>query len=254
MKWRLQTYETLPSTSDVCIKAAEAGEPEGLAILARRQTSGRGTHGRLWESPIGNLYLSVLLRPNEPASSAGLWSLLAAVALREALGAGPITFKWPNDLMIGNAKLAGILLESAGGNERLEWLVIGFGANLATAPLVPGRETASLAAGAVEDVAEALLSRLEVWRAAGLAAARSAWLRAAQNLGNTIKLSRPELEGRFQGIAADGALLLERPEGIIRVVSGEVLAGDHYASTVLAQETVWGAAPYPARGRAPGPR
>ena len=85
--WRLQTHEVLASTSDFCRERAAAGEPEGFAALARRQTQGRGSRGREWESPVGNLFLSVLLRPAERARDAGQWSLLAGVALAEALAA-----------------------------------------------------------------------------------------------------------------------------------------------------------------------
>jgi BirA family biotin operon repressor/biotin-[acetyl-CoA-carboxylase] ligase len=210
----------------MCIEAAAAGEPEGLAVLAREQTVGRGTRGRTWSSPVGNLYLSVLLRPTEPASSAGLWSLLAAVALREALGAGPIVLKWPNDLMLGEGKLAGILLESGAEGASLNWLVIGFGANLAVAPAVPYRSIAALHGGDVEATARAVLAQLDDWRAKGLQAARRAWLKASYPIGTFLRLARPDIEGAYQGISEEGALLLARPDGLARVFSGEVVTHD----------------------------
>lgn len=220
--WRLQVHESLPSTSDICIQAAVAGEAEGLAVLAREQTGGRGTRGRSWQSPPGNLYLSVLLRPTEPASSAGLWSLLAAVALREALGAGPIVLKWPNDLMLGEGKLAGILLESSAEDTRLNWLVIGFGANLAVAPVVPHRAISALSGADVEAAASAVLAQLDNWRAKGLQAARQAWLQASYPIGTFLRLTRPDIEGEYQGISEGGALLLRSPDSVVRVLSGEV--------------------------------
>jgi BirA family biotin operon repressor/biotin-[acetyl-CoA-carboxylase] ligase len=84
--WRLQIFEVLPSTSELCRTLADAGEPEGLAVLARRQTQGRGSRGRDWQSPSGNLSLSILLRPREAARDAAQWALLAGVALAETLG------------------------------------------------------------------------------------------------------------------------------------------------------------------------
>ncbi|MFN3612824.1 biotin--[acetyl-CoA-carboxylase] ligase, partial [Tepidimonas sp.] len=83
--WRLRVHESLPSTSDLLKRLAEAGEPEGLAVLARRQTGGRGRDGRAWESPAGNLYFSLLLRPGGPARDVGKWALLAALVMAEGL-------------------------------------------------------------------------------------------------------------------------------------------------------------------------
>jgi BirA family biotin operon repressor/biotin-[acetyl-CoA-carboxylase] ligase len=143
--------EEVPSTSDLLLRLAAAGEPEGLALLARRQTAGRGRDGRGWTSPAGNLSLSLLLRPDAPARDAPHWALLAAVALAEALAPSlpnpaALRLKWPNDLLLHGAKLAGVLVESAATRDgRIEWLVVGLGANLAVAPAVPGRATACLA-------------------------------------------------------------------------------------------------------------
>ncbi len=223
MNWRLQIFKSLPSTSDLCLQAAQAGEPEGFAVLAREQTGGRGTWGRNWQSPVGNLYLSVLLRPNMPASSAGLWSLLAAVALRQALGAGPIVLKWPNDLMLGEGKLAGILLESGGDAGAIDWLVIGFGANVGVAPSVANRQTAVLPLGDVEDLAHSVLAQLADWRAEGLNAARAAWLEYSYPIGTWMRLSRPEIAGYYQGLSDEGALLLQTGASVVRVFSGEVI-------------------------------
>uniref|UniRef100_UPI001F031436 biotin--[acetyl-CoA-carboxylase] ligase n=1 Tax=Falsiroseomonas oryziterrae TaxID=2911368 RepID=UPI001F031436 len=148
--WRLRVEPELPSTSDLLIRLAAAGEPEGLAVLARRQTAGRGQQGRSWRSPAGNLYVSVLLRPGRPAHEAPLFAILAAVALAEALepflpDPSALRLKWPNDLLLGGAKLAGVLCESAAAEGRIEWIVLGCGANLAVAPQVEGRATACLA-------------------------------------------------------------------------------------------------------------
>ena len=147
MTWRLRIHESLPSTSDLCIALAEAGEPEGLAVLARRQTAGRGSRGRAWQSLEGNLSVSVLMRPSGPATDSGKWALLAALSLHGALrGLADVTLKWPNDVLLGGAKVAGVLIDAASDAGGLNWLVLGFGANLASSPaedlvmpgLVPG--------------------------------------------------------------------------------------------------------------------
>jgi BirA family biotin operon repressor/biotin-[acetyl-CoA-carboxylase] ligase len=237
--WRLQIHETIVSTSDLCRTLAARGEPDGLAVLARQQTGGRGSRGRGWESPSGNLFLSVLLRPDERARDAGQWSLLAGVALAEALAPylpdpSALRLKWPNDVLLSGAKLAGILVDSAATpSGDVDYLVIGVGANLAVAPDVPGRAVACVADVAppppVEDFARALLARLDAWRLIrardGFAAIRAAWLRLAAPLGSPTTLRQGErlVEGRLAGLADDGSLLLDDHGEVAAFTTGEVL-------------------------------
>jgi BirA family biotin operon repressor/biotin-[acetyl-CoA-carboxylase] ligase len=240
--WRLRVHEELPSTQDAVLRAAEGGEPEGLAVLARRQTAGRGRGGRGWESPEGNLHLSVLLRPREPVRQAARWALLAAVALAETIAphlppqAAPgLALKWPNDVLLGGAKLAGILAEAAAGpGGGLAWLALGIGTNLVHAPLLPdGRPTVSLAAlGAVppapEVFAAALLSALDRWRRVmaqqGFAPVREAWLARGPRQGAPLTVGGTV--GAFAGLGEDGSLLLAGPDGGIRALrTGEVETG-----------------------------
>ncbi len=180
INWRLETHASLPSTNDLCREKALAGAPEGLAIRAETQTAGRGTKGRTWASPKGNLYLSILLRPSIPLRGAGQLSLLAGLATAEALQPHtphPIRLKWPNDLLIHGAKLAGILVESAATGTNLDFAIIGIGANLATAPSLPDRPTTSLAGALSPHTAtHAILARLSSWCSAlDLPAIRAAW-------------------------------------------------------------------------------
>jgi BirA family biotin operon repressor/biotin-[acetyl-CoA-carboxylase] ligase len=237
--WRLQIHEVLPSTSDLCRKAAVAGEPEGLAVLARRQTQGRGSRGRAWESPAGNLFFSVLLRPAQRAREAGQWSLLAGMALGEALAdylpaASDLRLKWPNDVLLRGKKLAGILVDSSADAEgMLEWLVIGIGVNLTVAPEVPGRAVACVAEVASpplpEALAETLLARLDHWRGIrqtqGFAPVRAAWLARAPQPGSQVTLRHGEslLSGGFAGLGEDGSLLLATDAGMRAFATGEVL-------------------------------
>jgi len=237
--FRLSVHEALPSTSDLIARRAEAGEPEGLAVLAHCQTAGRGTQGRGWESPLGNLHLSVLLRPAEPLRHAPQWGLLAAVALADAVAEtipdpGAIALKWPNDLLLNGAKAAGILAEaSAGEGGRIAWLCLGIGVNLAHAPSIAGRATASLAGQGIpppDPVAFAgrLLAALAAWRARraqeGFAPVRAAWLARGPAPGTPLAIRREgrDIAGRFAGLAEDGSLLLEIGGRIHAVASGEV--------------------------------
>ena len=142
--WRLEQYQELGSTSDELVRRARAGEPAGLAVLAFRQTAGRGSRGRAWTAPEGNLNLSLLLRPARPVAEAGLFSLISGIAVAEALeglGAKGLSLKWPNDILCNGAKLAGILIDATPDGERLEWLGIGIGINLKAAPAIPGWKT-----------------------------------------------------------------------------------------------------------------
>ena len=235
LTWRLAVHPELPSTADLVAQAAAAGEAEGLAVLALRQSAGRGRAGRAWASPPGNLYLSALLRPQTPAREAGQWSLLAGVALAEAAGAllpdpTRLQLKWPNDLLLDGAKCAGILAETnlaPGGT--LEWLSLGIGVNLAHAPELPDRPTAHLhAAETAEAFAERLLARLAHWRRAaltqGFAPVRVAWQALAMPPGTALRVRQGSgfVEGHYAGLAEDGSLLLHTENTTRRIIAGEV--------------------------------
>ncbi len=237
--WRLAIHDSLASTSDLCRARALAGEGEGLAVLARRQTAGRGTQGRAWASPAGNLYLSVLLRPAEPARLLGLYALLGAVAVVRALAAllpapDALSLKWPNDVLLHGRKLAGLLAEGAASADgTIDFLVLGIGVNLAVAPDLPDRPTACLAEcappPAPEAAARAILETLTAWRARweadGFAPVRQEWLRWGPAPGTKLRLrvGGAVRSGRFAGIDDQGGLLLATPEGVAAFAAGEVL-------------------------------
>ena len=206
-------------------------------VVAQTQTAGRGRSGRHWASPVGNLYGSVLWRPACPAICGGQFALLAGLAFAEALSAccgdvPPIGLKWPNDVMIGSAKLAGLLLDaSVDAAGIIEWLVIGFGANLVTAPSLANRATVAIAAFAPppspEAVLAVLLDRLAFWREDlardGGVGLRAAWLARAHPRGTALSVDGGRLTGWFEGIDAEGSLLLRMQDGAVqRVRSGDV--------------------------------
>ncbi len=242
MNWRLEVHDSLASTSELCRARAVEGESAGLAIMARRQEQGRGSFGRSWTSPMGNLYISVLLRPRGGLADGGLWSLLSAVALAEAVETllpdpATLRLKWPNDLMLNGAKLAGILLDSAAANDGgFAWLVIGIGVNLATGPDLPDRIAACLADAiappAPEFMAERLLGSLSRWIAiqdtAGFAPIRAAWLQRGPDVGAAMHLSQgaSEIVGAYAGLADNGSILIEAIGQIRAYAAGEIrLAG-----------------------------
>ncbi len=231
--------DSVTSTNDELKRRARAGAPEGSLIVAREQRAGRGRSGRQWSSKPGNLYLSLLLRPRGNAATVAQISFLAAVALAAALvKVAPHLsprLKWPNDVLVDGAKISGILLESsaqAGGG--VDWLVLGMGVNVAHYPDDAGQPTTSLhALGAANctaysllaALAPALLEWLEIWREAGFAPLREAWLERAAGLGGPLRVRLPneDFTGRFRDLDGDGSLIVELADGSLRkVAAGEV--------------------------------
>jgi BirA family biotin operon repressor/biotin-[acetyl-CoA-carboxylase] ligase len=232
--WRLECFSALDSTSDFCIARAKDGEPEGLAILAEAQTAGRGSRGRHWDSAPGNLFLSVLLRPAVTPAQNSVFPLLAGVAVAEAVqkflpsGQKPM-LKWPNDIMLGGAKLAGLLIDAA----PRDWLVIGIGVNLRHAPKIPGRVTTAIgpSAPAPKPAAAAILERLSAWLEVfaqdGPAPIQAAWLAAAHPIGTEIQVRglHRTASGRFAGLSRSGELLLAVENRIEIFSTGEIVLG-----------------------------
>ena len=224
---RVRTVAETGSTNADLISLAATGVPEGLWLRAERQTAGKGRQGREWQSDPGNLYASTLvrLRPTDPP--AATLSLVAAVALVDAVtahGFADVKLKWPNDLLLDGAKLAGILLERAD-----DAVVIGFGVNLAHHPVDLGRKTTSLAEhGSAPDpacfcdtLAEILPHWLTRWRTEGVAPVRDRWIAAAHPVGSALAVSLPDgerVEGLFEGLDAAGALRLRLAGGDVHVI------------------------------------
>lgn len=231
MTWRVRRYASLPSTSDLCVQLARGGEPEGFAVLADRQSAGRGSRGRTWESLPGALCLSALLRPMDPPALAGHWALLSALALHESLAPhapeGALSLKWPNDVLIAGRKLGGILLDAATGAAGFDWLIIGFGANLLTAPEGAGALGIAVDPG---QVAQRVLAELDAWRRVrhveGWGAIRTAWLARAHPPGTPLRVRGAgglDVGGAFDGLGEDGALLLRTGGRVHTFPTGEVL-------------------------------
>lgn len=216
---------------------AEAGSAgEGAWLRAERQMVGRGRLGRDWASPAGNMYAStiVTLCPDDPPAPS--LALVAAVALEEAVAAmlpdsarRKLAIKWPNDLLIGGAKVSGILLERAGVH-----VVIGIGVNVSHHPDLPERPTTSLyAEGAsvavaafAERLAELFAAWLTLWRGQGLAPVVERWNERAHAPGTPLRVRLPdggEQAGAFDGLDAAGALRLRLDGGAVRVIhAGDV--------------------------------
>ena len=226
--------EETGSTNTEAFRRAAAGEAGPLWIMARRQTQGRGRSGRQWASEPGNLYASLLQRLACPQAVVHQLSLLAGVAVIEAIEAAAgrriagLRLKWPNDVLIGEAKCAGILPESQSvGAGKEVVVVIGVGINLVSHPENLGRATTDLAAHGVDVAPEVMLGVLapavqrwlDVWACgAGFPQVRRAWLAYGGAMGESIiaDTGRERIAGSFLGLDEGGALLLRDAQGVER--------------------------------------
>jgi BirA family biotin operon repressor/biotin-[acetyl-CoA-carboxylase] ligase len=236
---RLIAHDTLGSTNAEALARCRAGECGPLWIAAARQTSGRGRRGNTWVSEPGNLYASLLLTDAAPARHLPELCFVVALAVRDAVcAAAPqlarqAKLKWPNDLLLGGAKLAGILIEaeSVGGRTTT---AAGTGINCAHHPDSLAYPATSLAAhGApvtpvalMTELSRTIAARLAQWdRGAGFAAIRAEWLSHAAGLGGDInvRLSDRELTGTFETLDQTGRLMLRLPGGSLEAITaGEV--------------------------------
>jgi BirA family biotin operon repressor/biotin-[acetyl-CoA-carboxylase] ligase len=224
------------STMDVASKLAQEGAPHGVVIVADEQTSGRGRRGTTWLSPpLAGLYFSLIARPGGPAGgSASLLTLAAGVAVREGISAATglaADLKWPNDLIVGNRKLAGILAEGISIGSRDQAVIVGVGVNLQPAAYPP--EVAARATSIEGELGRPidrglLLSEIliAVWDRLAALEQRpgdilQAWRVASPNANGT----RVEWDGKHgttAGIDDSGALLVKTTAGVERIIAGEV--------------------------------
>jgi BirA family biotin operon repressor/biotin-[acetyl-CoA-carboxylase] ligase len=233
-------YESVGSTNAEALARARAGERGPLWITADGQSEGRGRRGSQWLSPPGNLYATLLLSEPSRLEIAPQLSFVAALAVRDAVTqcapklVAVLKFKWPNDILLAGAKLAGLLIEGESGPRFA--VAIGIGVNCASHPDdMPFPATSLAAAGApvtpshlFSALTATMQQRLAQWQAGGgFGAIRADWLARAAGLGEDIRVRLPERElaGRFHGLDAAGRLLLQRPDTPIEVVTaGEVFS------------------------------
>lgn len=244
--YRLVALDTVGSTNDEAKRLAARGEdeaPDGTLVWARSQTAGRGRRGRRWISPEGNLYCSLVLRPDVPLAEAVQLGFVAALAIYDATAqlvhpGHQVYCKWPNDVLLQEKKIAGILLESeASGNAVPSWIVLGVGMNVAQYP--DGTEfpaTSLWAEGcrevtivdALEAVSRHFLAWTNRWVHDGFEPVRDTWLRRAKGFREEIQVRVDDevLNGTFAAMDEKGALILELATGQRRRISaGDVFFG-----------------------------
>jgi BirA family transcriptional regulator, biotin operon repressor / biotin---[acetyl-CoA-carboxylase] ligase len=216
MSLRIHHYERVGSTMDVIHQLAEDGAPAGTVVVAGEQLEGRGSRGRSWHSPPGGLWLSALFRP--PAVSAvEVISLRVGLAVADALQpliSAPIQVKWPNDLMLGERKLGGILCEARWQGETLGWVAVGVGVNVRN-PIPVGLTRTAISLAQVRPeitAADIVVPIVAALRALDLRAARLSSLEldrfAERDWLSGREIGAP-VRGKVSGLGDDGALLVQ---------------------------------------------
>ncbi|MEN2494590.1 MAG: Bifunctional ligase/repressor BirA [Hyphomicrobiaceae bacterium hypho_1] len=242
MYYPVKEYSTVSSTNSEALSLVESGERGPVWLRADCQKSGRGRSGRSWHSPFGNLYTTLLFSLSSSAGFTSQLSLVAGLAVYDTI----IFFiqnvhperaywylKWPNDLMVGKAKIGGILVETVVAHG--EYLaIIGCGVNIKEKPINLGREVAAMIEYGSAPHPKAFLEKLDsklhyylrIWNnGMGFAAIREDWLKRSFPLGTyiSIKASNSLVYGNFAGLGNDGSLLLKQSDGEIKCFNfGEV--------------------------------
>lgn len=232
-------HESLSSTMDEAFKLGMEGAPEGTVVCAEMQTKGRGRLGRSWVSPkYKGIYCSIILRPKLSPSDLAKLTLLSAVAVAEAVekSAGiQAMIKWPNDLLIKNKKLAGILTELRAEVDQMKFVVIGIGLNVnnTSAQLVEGatslKNETSQSFSRVEILQE-ILRAFERWyircHHGDFEAVLLAWKDRAHTLGKRVRVTDPAsvTEGVAVDLDHDGGLLIRQDSGVVvKKMAGDVV-------------------------------
>jgi BirA family biotin operon repressor/biotin-[acetyl-CoA-carboxylase] ligase len=223
------------STNDDARALARAGAEQGTVVVASRQSAGRGRLGRSWVSPEGGAYLSVVLRPSVAPAEIGPLPLVVGLGVARGLATLSVEtrLKWPNDVLLGEGKVAGVLLEMSAEGEAVRWVVAGVGLNVRAAPdALPGAAHVSDACPGVgvptaaAAVLDGIASAYREWREGTFAALRDEYLARFALTGTPITVSdasgQVRADGIVVGVDADGRLLVEEPGGMRAVAGGEV--------------------------------
>lgn len=240
-EYTLLIYDGIDSTNEEAKRLAADGIEGNHAVWATSQTQGHGRYGRHWVSPSGNLYLSLLVHPECNIADASQIAFVAAVAMADTVSfflptSAQVGYKWPNDIMVSNKKIGGILLESRlkTNSPLLDWLVVGIGINIADFPHLLQERTGYLATSLQEEAGEEILvdtvlykfmqsfsSTYNKWKKHGFQPLKELCLEKAMNLGEVITVctANNRLSGVFQGINDEGCLILILEGGHERVIS-----------------------------------
>lgn len=221
---RVELFQVVASTMDEAHALGASGADAGTVVLADAQAAGRGRSGKRWSSPPRGIWMTLLERPVDP-SALDVMSLrigLAAARAIDAFAAEPVRLKWPNDLFVADAKVAGVLVEARWRGDHLDWVAIGLGVNME--PPEDQATASALESGTARvDVICALLPELRAAAAmAGMLTADEMDEFAARDLARGRNCVEP-LRGRVRGIQATGELLVELADSTAAVRSGSLV-------------------------------
>ncbi len=232
-------YDTLPSTMDEARNKVLEKIPEGAVIVAAVQTEGRGRRGRIWESPLGNIYMTYITYSDSPLTRSSQLSFVACVAIGEsirlALPPGNVlTYKWPNDLLLNKKKVGGLLLEAISLPDREEKAyLIGCGLNLKNKPQEARYPATSFQEEGTylhyDEVLYGICSFLKkyiaLWQKDGFLPIQTLWMDNSYNSGKKIivDLQGQTYSGIFEGIDNKGFLMLKTSQGLIKLPAGEII-------------------------------
>jgi len=241
-------HESLDSTNTLAMELAEKGGHHGTAVIADRQIKGKGRLGRTWVSPPqGNIYMSVIVRPELEPKDATLLTIMSAIscarAIRNSTGL-EVKIKWPNDLMVSERKLGGILTEMKSDQDRIVFAVIGIGINVSSSLDAFPPEVRAVAASIIEELREkgysqeisrtliiaAILNELERWFKVLMKGGRiqliNEWKKLSSTLGRRVKVvsGKDTFSGIAEDIDEEGMLILRLPSGGVKKISaGDVI-------------------------------
>lgn len=225
---RVLRLDDVTSTNDVAKSLGKEGEAEGTIVLAKRQTGGRGRLGRRWSSPMGGLYLSVLLRPGLGSDDVLRLTVLACVPVAEAIEEVTgleVRLKWPNDIIVGGKKAGGILVEGVSKGRELDFIVLGLGLNVNT-PLehIEAGDATSLSAESDEVIDEerlfeSVVAHLVTFYKELLSGDfdEEKYVRRSSVLGHGIEamVGKETIRGKALYLEPNGALVIRSEEGLV---------------------------------------
>ena len=232
-QFELLYFEELDSTNNEAKRRILEGIlPAQCVIRAKKQSSGRGRHGKSWDSLEGNLFFSIILPRTGPLDSMTQLSFISSLAIEKAISnlllkykkRPKIELKWPNDVLLNNKKLSGILIESAGSNN--EYMIIGIGINITKSPKLIEYEATDLHSEEIyftnsDDILHQIITNFlkyyYLWIAEGFLPIRKKWIKKSKALGDiiSVKTNQSRISGKFIDIDFRGSIRLEVSSGQI---------------------------------------
>jgi BirA family biotin operon repressor/biotin-[acetyl-CoA-carboxylase] ligase len=245
---KIYYFDSIDSTQNFALKLSAKVHENGSVVIAKRQSEGRGRLDRKWISPLGGIWLSILLKPKIEISQASFFPIVAAVALavsiEKVLNLKP-KVKWPNDLTINDKKVSGILIDGSIESNKIDYIIIGVGINFriktdkisnliidtpryhGIASLLSKNQKGDpivLVQQFLFELEQQLYNRI---RTNSLAEIRNEWIKRSSTIGKnvTIKTTTGFFRGRATGLDENGALLVSKGKKILRIDAGDIAQG-----------------------------